>query len=55
MKLESLIKYLTDVYNENGNINVEVIREGEIYPEIELYCTPYDGKLYIEAYKEHEE
>lgn len=54
MKLENLIKYLTDVYNEQGNIDVEVIREGEIYSEIELYVVPYDGKLYIEAYKENE-
>ncbi len=51
MKLENLIKYLTDIYNENGNLDVAIIREGEIFSEIELYVTPDDGNLYIEAYK----
>lgn len=55
MKLENLIKYLTDVYNENGNLDVAIMREGEIFSEIELYTTPDDGILYIEAYKKEEE
>jgi len=54
MKLENLIKYLTDVYNENGNLDVAVMREGELFSDIELYVTPYDGNLYIEAYKKEE-
>lgn len=55
MKLKNLIKRLTDVYNENGNLDVSIMREGEFYSEIELYATPDDGNLYIEAYKKEEE
>lgn len=51
MKLENLIKVLTDIYNSNGNIDVEIMRDGTHYPEIEIYA---DGKLYLEAYKEAE-
>lgn len=52
MKLEKLIAMLTEIYRQNGNMNVEVMREGEHYGEIELYCD--DNILYIEAYKEAE-
>lgn len=50
MRLEELIKNLTDIYNEHGNLTVEIMRDGVHLPEIELYV---DGNfLYLEAYEE---
>lgn len=53
MRLEELLKKLTDIYNEKGNLLVEIIREGWNFPEIETYVS---GEiLYLEAYEEGEE
>lgn len=53
MRLEELIKNLTDIYNEHGNLTVEIMREGVHLPEIEPYI---DGDfLYLEAYEKGEE
>lgn len=52
MRLEELIKNLTDIYNEHGNLLVEIMREGYNYPVIETYTS---GEiLYLEAYEEGE-
>lgn len=52
MRLEELIKSLTDIYNEHGNLLVEIMREGVHLPEIE---TCVSGEvLYLEAYEEGE-
>ena len=52
MKLEDLIKELTEIYNEKGNLLVEIMREGLHFPEIETYVS---GEiLYLEAYEEGE-
>ena len=48
MRLEELIKNLTDIYNEHGNLTVEIMREGVHLPAIEPYG---DGNfLYLEAH-----
>ena len=52
MKLEDLIKELTEIYNEKGNLSVEIMREGLHFSEIEIYVS---GEiLYLEAYEEGE-
>lgn len=51
MKTSELIKLLVESMTENGDLNVKIIRSGNIYPEIELY--PGDV-LYLEAYKANE-
>ena len=52
MTLEDLIKELTEIYNEKGNLLVEIMREGLHFPEIETYVS---GEiLYLEAYEEGE-
>ena len=53
MRLEKLIQELTDIYNEKGNLLVEIMREGDNFPEIETYVS---GEiLYLEAYEEGED
>lgn len=52
MKLDELIKELTEIYAQYGNLTVEIMREGVHLPEIETYI---DGNfLYLEAYEEGE-
>lgn len=52
MRLEELIKNLIDIYNERGNLIVEIKREGLPFPEIETYIS--GEVLYLEAYEEGE-
>lgn len=52
MRLEDLIKELTEIYNEKGNLSVEIKREGLPFPEIETYIS--GEVLYLEAYEEGE-
>lgn len=50
MKLDELIKGLTEIQEQYGNLTVEIMREGVHLPEIEPYI---DGNfLYLEAYEE---
>lgn len=52
MKLDELIKGLTEIYEQYGNLTVEIMREGVYLPEIESYI---DGDFfYLEAYEEGE-
>lgn len=51
--LKSLIKELTEIYETEGNVKINVMRNGTTYPEIELNVS--GDTLYIEAYKESEE
>lgn len=52
MKLDELIKGLTEIQEQYGNLTVEIMREGVHFPEIEPYI---DGNfLYLEAYEEGE-
>lgn len=52
MKLDELIKGLTEIHEQYGNLTVEIMREGAYLPEIESYI---DGNfLYLEAYEEGE-
>ena len=52
MDLQTLIQELTIIYQNYGNLKTEVMRNGDHYPEIELYN---DGEtVYIEAYQEGE-
>jgi uncharacterized protein YacL len=53
MKLNDLITMLTEIYNQNGNMNVEIMREGEHFQEVGTYTD--DNTLYIEAYKDYED
>lgn len=52
MKLDELIKELTKIYEQRGNLTVEFMREGVHLPEIDSYV---DGDyLYLEGYEEGE-
>jgi len=52
MKLDELIKGLTEIQEQYGNLTVEIMREGVHLPVIEPYI---DGNfLYLEAYEEGE-
>ena len=56
MKLSELIAQLTEIYEEHGEMNVAIIRNGSICKEIELevdndYLDNFKPFLWIEAYK----
>lgn len=56
MNLSELITQLTKIYEENGEMNIAIIRNGSICKEIELYVdTDYLDNfkpfLWLEAYK----
>lgn len=49
MKLDELIKRLTEIQEQYGNLTVEIMREGVHLPVIEPYL---EGEyLYLEAYE----
>lgn len=52
MRLDDLIKELTEIHKQYGNLAVELMRCGVHLPEIELYVS--DDYLYIEGYEEGE-
>lgn len=52
MKLDELIKQLTEIREQSGNLTVEGMREGNHFSNIELFI---DGDfLYLEMYEEGE-
>lgn len=56
MKLSELIAKLTETYEENGDMNVAIIRNGSVCKEIEFYVDNdylenYKPFLWLEAYK----
>ena len=51
-KLSKLIDTLTNIYDTEGDFDVHVVRNGNLYPNVEIYCDGYD--LYIELYKKGE-
>lgn len=52
MRLDELIKKLTEIQEQYGNLIVEIKREGVHFPEIETYIS--GEVLYLEAYEEGE-
>ena len=59
MKLSELIEQLKEVYNNEGEMNVAIIRAGIIYKEIEIYVdndylSDYKSFMWLEAYKPDE-
>ena len=52
MKLDELIKELIQIQNVHGNLTVEIMRDGNHYPDIETHVA--GDFLYLEAYEEGE-
>ena len=52
MKLSELIRELQETINLNGDMEVEGIADGEIYPYIEINCPDSISPAYIELYKD---
>lgn len=50
MKLTELIEKLQEALKFNGDMNVVGIRNGLVFPDIELNCPDDDSPLYIELY-----
>lgn len=52
MKLDELIKRLTEIQEQYGNLTVEIVRDGILLPVIEPYLE--EEYLYLEAYEKGE-
>ena len=50
MKLSELISMLQTTLNLNGDMTVVGMRNGLVYPDIELNCPDSESPLYIELY-----
>ena len=48
MLLSDLIKQLTEIYNEDGEKSVTIMRDGRIFEEIEV--SNCEIQVYLEAY-----
>lgn len=48
MTLTKLIKMLNEALEENGDMEVEGIADGIIYPYIDINCPDAESPLYIE-------
>lgn len=60
MKLSSLIALLTEIYNQEGDMNVAITRNGNVYRKIDCYVdndclANYKPFIWLEAYKSDEE
>ena len=51
-KLSKIIDTLTSIYDTEGDFDIHVVRNGNFYHNVEIYCDGYD--LYIELYKRGE-
>lgn len=51
MKLSELINVLISTLEENGDMYVVGIVDGEIYGDIEINCPDDDSPVYVELYK----
>ena len=51
MKLSKLINILTESLSENGDMEVEGIVNGTVFPDIEINCPGSDSPMYIELYE----
>ena len=57
MKLSELIDRLTEIYDQNGDMNAVIIRNGTIYKKIETYIGNdynYNELIVLEAFKTNE-
>ena len=52
MKLTKLIAMLQETLELNGDMTVVGVRNGFVYPDIELNCPDSESPLYIEFYKD---
>ena len=52
MKLSELIAELQETLDINGEMEVEGMTDGVIYPYIEINCPDNDSPAYIELYKD---
>lgn len=50
MKLTKLIAMLQETLELNGDMTVVGVRNGFVYPDIELNCPDSESPLYIELY-----
>lgn len=50
--LSKLVDMLTTIYDTEGDLDVHFVRNGNLYPNFEIYCDGYD--IYIELYKRGE-
>lgn len=53
MKISEMIAVLKDTLSMNGDMDVVIITNGEIYDNIDFNCTD-DSPLYIEGYRKED-
>lgn len=52
MKITDLVSILVDIISVNGDMDVALITDGEIYETLDFNCPDKDSPLYIEGYKD---
>jgi hypothetical protein len=55
MKITELIEMLEEALNLNGDLQINGIVRGQIFPIIEINCPDSDSPLYIELYKNNDQ
>ena len=54
MKLSDLIEILSEAISINGDMDVVIMTNEEVYEDIEINCPDSELPMYIEGYKKSE-